>query len=164
MDLLIPEIGLIFWHTLSFLILMFLLAKFAWKPVMKAIKDRESSITSALESADKARLEMARLTNENEQLLIQARAERDEILKEAKTLQDKIVSEAKNEAQNEGAKMIAQARREIEDQKNKALAEVKEQVSTLSLDIARKLLEKEFEDPQQQKDLVDELLKDVRLN
>ena len=97
-------------------------------------------------------------------MLIRARAERDEILKEAKTLQDKIVSEAKNEAQNEGAKMIAQARREIEDQKNKALAEVKEQVSTLSLDIARKLLEKEFEDPQQQKDLVDELLKDVRLN
>jgi F-type H+-transporting ATPase subunit b len=110
MDLLIPEIGLIFWHTVSFLILLFLLTKFAWKPVLKAIKDREDNIQNALDSAEKAKLEMARLTNENEQLLKEARQERDVILKEAKELKDKIVAEAKEAAQVEGAKMIDQAK------------------------------------------------------
>lgn len=164
MDLLIPEIGLVFWHTLSFLILLFLLTKFAWKPVMKAIKERETSIESALASAEKAKLEMTRLTNENEQLLKEARAERDVILKEAKELKDKIVSEAKAEAQQEGTKLIAQAKREINDQKLKALAEVKNQVSSLSIDIARKVLVKEFENQGKQEEFVSDLLKDVRLN
>jgi len=164
MDLLIPEIGLIFWHTVSFLILLFLLTKFAWKPVLKAIKERENNIQNALDSAEKAKLEMARLTNENEQLLKQAREERDNILKEAKVLKDKIVAEAKEHAQVEGAKLIDQARREIEDQKTKALAEAKNQVSSLSLDIARKVLAKEFEDQGKQEALVSDLLKDVKLN
>lgn len=164
MDLLIPEIGLVFWHTISFLILLFLLAKFAWKPVLSAIKERESNIENALAAAEQAKLEMARLTNENEQLLKQAREERDIILKEAKELKDKIVTEAKEQAQVEGGKLIENAKREIEDQKNKALAEVKNQVSSLSLDIARKVLTKEFEDQSKQEAYVGDLLKDVRLN
>lgn len=164
MDLLIPEVGLLFWHTVSFLILLFLLTKFAWKPVMKAIKEREENIQSALDSAEKAKLEMARLTNENEQLLKEAREERDVILKEAKELKDKIVAEAKESAQAEGAKMIEQARKEINGQKQRALAEVKNEVSTLSLDIARKVLTKEFEDQSKQEALVADLLKDVKVN
>ncbi|MBE8714759.1 F0F1 ATP synthase subunit B [Sphingobacterium hungaricum] len=164
MDLLIPEIGLVFWHTVTFLILLFLLTKFAWKPIMKGIKDRETTIENALEAAEKAKLEMLRLTNENEQLLKEARAERDEILKEAKKLKDTIVSDAKVEAQETGKKMIEQARKEIDDQKIKALVEVKNQVSALSLEIARKVLTKEFEDQNAQEELVSDLLKDVKLN
>lgn len=164
MDLLIPEVGLLFWHTVSFLILLFLLTKFAWKPVLKGIKEREENIQTALDAAEKARLEMARLTNENEQLLKEAREERDAILKEAKVLKDKIVAEAKEQAQIEGAKLIASARKEIEDQKQRALAEVKSEVSSLSLEIARAVLKKEFEDQSKQEALVADLLKDVKLN
>ncbi|HLQ99917.1 MAG TPA: F0F1 ATP synthase subunit B [Sphingobacterium sp.] len=164
MDLLIPEIGLVFWQTLSFLILLFLLTKFAWKPVMKAIKDRETNIESALAAAEKAKLEMTRLTNENELLIKEARQERDELLKEAKILKGKIIQEAQQEAKAEGEKLIAQAKKEIEDQKHKALSEVKSQVSALSLDIARKVLQGEFEDNKKQEDFVSNLLKDVKLN
>lgn|SRR5690606_30532726 len=164
MDLLIPEIGLVFWHTIAFLLLLFLLTKFAWKPVLKSIKDREDSIDNALAAAEKAKLEMARLTNENEELLKAARAERDVILKEAKELKDKIVADAKLLAQEEGAKLIEQARKEIDDQKQRAVAEVKNQVSSLSLDIARKVLEQEFANQAKQEELVAGLLKDVRLN
>jgi F-type H+-transporting ATPase subunit b len=117
-----------------------------------------------LASAEKAKTEMARLTNENEQLLKEAREERDIILKEAKELKDKIVAEAKIVAQTEGAKLIENAKREIEDQKLKALVEVKNQVSALSLDIARKVLTKEFEDQGKQEALVADLLKDVKIN
>lgn len=164
MDLLLPEIGLVVWHSISFLLLLFLLTKFAWKPVLKMIKDRENSIDNALASAEKAKLEMQRLTSENEQLLKEARIERDAILKEAKELKDQIVAEAKGQAQTEGAKLIAQARKEINDQKKQALAEVKSQVSALSLDIARKVLQKEFESTSKQEELISDLLKDVKLN
>lgn len=164
MDLLVPEIGLVVWHSIAFLLLLFLLTKFAWKPVLQAIKERERSIEDALASAEKAKEEMARLTNENEQLLKQARAERDVILREAKELKDQIVADAKTLAQTEGAKLIEQARKEIDDQKKRALAEVKNQVSSLSLDIARKVLQKEFEDGRKQEALVADLLNDVKLN
>jgi len=159
-----PSIGLVFWTTVAFLLLLVLLRKFAWKPIMQAISEREKSIENALEAADKAKAEMARLTAENEQLLKAARAERDTILKEAKALKDQIVADARVQAQAEGAKLIEQARKEIDDQKKRAIAEVKEQVSALSLDIARKVLQKEFEDPARQEALVTELLKDVKLN
>lgn len=164
MDLLIPEVGLTVWHSIAFLLLLFLLSKFAWKPVLKSIKDREESIDNALASAEKAKQEMARLTSENEELLKAARAERDIILKEAKELKDQIVAEAKTSAQTEGAKLIEQAKKEIDDQKKRALAEVKNQVSVLSLDIAKKVLQQEFADQAKQEELVADLLKDVRLN
>jgi len=159
-----PSIGLVFWTTVAFLLLLVLLWKFAWKPIMQAIGEREKSIEDALTSAEKAKEEMARLTNENEQLLKAARAERDVILKEAKELKDQIVADAKVLAQTEGAKLIEQARKEIDDQKKRAIAEVKHQVSSLSLEIARKVLQKEFEDQEKQEALVADLLKDVKLN
>lgn len=164
MDLLIPEIGLVVWHSIAFLLLLFLLAKFAWKPVLKSIKEREDSIDNALASAEKAKQEMARLTSENEELLKAARAERDVILKEAKDLKDQIVADAKQTAQVEGVKLIEQAKKEIDDQKKRALAEVKNQVSVLSLDIAKKVLQQEFANEAKQEELVADLLKDVRLN
>jgi len=156
--------GLFFWQLIILLIVIFILGKFAWKPIVNALEEREQGIADALASAEKAKVEMARLTNENEQLLKEAREERDIILKEAKDLKDKIVADAKIAAQTEGAKLIEHAKREIEDQKLKALAEVKNQVSALSLDIARKVLTKEFEDQGKQEALVADLLKDVKIN
>ncbi|MEJ5994743.1 F0F1 ATP synthase subunit B [Pedobacter sp. Du54] len=164
MDLFSPSIGLIVWSSIVFLTLLFILAKFAWKPVMAAIKEREQFIDDALNKAELAKQEMARLTAQNEDLMKQARAERDEILKEAKTLKDNIVNEAKTQAQTEGAKLIEKARIEIENQKKAALAELKGQVSTLSLDIAERVLRSQLDDKAKQQDLVTSLLKDVELN
>ncbi|RWU05704.1 MULTISPECIES: F0F1 ATP synthase subunit B [Pedobacter] len=164
MDLLVPEIGLLAWNTISFLVLVFLLGKFAWKPIMKGIHDREKSIDEALNKAELARQEMARLSSQNEELMKQAREERDQILKEAKTLKDSIVNEAKTQAQTEGAKLIEKARIEIENQKKAALAELKGQVSALSLDIAERVLRSQLDDKAKQQELVNNLLKDVELN
>ena len=163
MELVTPEIGLVFWTTVSFLILFFLLAKFAWKPIMGAIDDRERSIEDALLKAEAAKDEMARLTNENEALLKETRAERDLILQEAKKLKDQIIHEAKDSAQKEGARQIELARIEINNQKNIAMADVKNQVAALSLEIAEKILRKQFEDQSKQDDLVADLLKEVKL-
>lgn len=163
MELVTPEIGLVFWTTVSFLILFFLLAKFAWKPIMSAIDDRERSIEDALLKAEAAKDEMARLTNENEALLKETRAERDLILLEAKKLKDQIIHEAKDSAQKEGARQIELARIEINNQKNIAMADVKNQVASLSLEIAEKILRKQFEDQSKQDDLVADLLKEVKL-
>ena len=164
MNLLIPEVGLLVWNTISFLVLVFLLGKFAWKPIMKGIHDREQSIDEALNKAELARQEMARLSSQNEELMKQAREERDQILKEAKSLKDSIVNEAKNQAQAEGAKLIEKARIEIENQKKAALAELKGQVSALSLDIAERVLRTQLDDKAKQQELVNNLLKDVELN
>jgi F-type H+-transporting ATPase subunit b len=164
MELVTPSIGLVFWTLVSFLILLLLLKKLAWKPVLGAINERERSIEDALNRAEIAREEIASLTNQNESLLKQARAERDEILKQAKILKDQIVAEAKDSAQAEGAKMIEKAKIEINNQKIAALSEVKNQVATLSLEIAEKVLRHQFEDKQKQEVLVSELLKGVKLN
>jgi len=164
MELLVPEFGLVILQTIAFLLLMFLLAKFAWKPVLAAIKEREQSIDEALNKAELAKQEMTRLTAQNEELMKEAREERDRILKEAKTLKDNIVLEAKTQAQTEGTKLIEKAKIEIENQKKAALAELKNQVSTLSLDIAERVLRTQLEDKTKQQDLVNNLLKDVELN
>lgn len=164
MDLLLPEFGLVILQTIAFLLLMFLLAKFAWKPVLAAIKEREQSIDEALNKAELAKQEMTRLTAQNEELMKEAREERDRILKEAKALKDSIVQEAKTQAHTEGSKLIEKAKIEIENQKKAALAELKNQVSTLSLDIAERVLRTQLEDKAKQQDLVANLLKDVELN
>ena len=164
MDLLVPEIGLLVWNTIAFLVLVFVLGKFAWKPIMKGISDREKSIDEALNKAELARQEMARLSSQNEELMKQARVERDEILKEAKMLKDGIVAEAKLQAQTEGTKLIEKARIEIENQKKAALAELKGQVSALSLDIAERVLRSQLDDKAKQQELVNSLLQDVELN
>lgn len=164
MELLVPEIGLVVFQTIAFLLLMFILAKFAWKPVLAAIKEREQTIDEALNKAELAKQEMVRLAAQNEESMKEARAERDLILKEAKNLKDTIVNEARVQAQTEGAKLIEKAKIEIENQKKAALAELKSQVSSLSLDIAERVLRSQLADQAKQQDLVAALLKDVELN
>lgn len=164
MELVTPSIGLVFWTFIAFILLLILLRKFAWTPIMGAIHEREQSIDEALNKAELAKQEMARLTSQNQDLMQQARAERDEILKEAKTLKDGILNEAKKQAQVEGAKLIEKAKIEIENQKKAALAEVKDQVSSLSLEIAERVLRTQLDDKAKQETLVANLLKDVELN
>jgi F-type H+-transporting ATPase subunit b len=163
MELVTPEIGLVFWTTISFLILLFLLGKFAWKPILGALNDRERFIEDSLSKAEAAKEEMARLTNENESLLKLARAERDQILTEARKVKEQMIVDAKELAHKEGARMIELARVEINNQKSIAMADVKNQVATLSLQIAEKVLRKQFEDQQKQDELVSQLLKEVKL-
>ena len=164
MDLVTPNPGLIFWTALTFLILLYVLRKYAWKPILKAVTDRENSIESALLKADAVREEMARLTHENEALLKQARAERDAIIAEGTKVKNQIISEAKESAQKEGARQVELARQEINTQKAIAIADVKNQVASLSLEIAEKILRKQFEDQKKQDELVKELLKEVKLS
>jgi len=163
MELVTPEIGLVVWTALSFFILLFLLGKFAWKPILGAITERETFIEESLRKAEAAKDEMSRLTNENEALLKQARVERDAILAEAKKVKDQIISDAKEAAHTEGARQIELARVEINNQKAIAMADVKNQVASLSLEIAEKVLRKQFEDQQKQDELVSQLLKEVKL-
>ena len=164
MDIVTPEIGMVFWTTVAFLLLLFILGKYAWKPIMAALREREQSIEDALLAAEKAKEEMVKLNNESERLIKEARAERDLILKEAKATREGIVSEAKKQAQVEGARMIAKAKDEINTQKNAALAEVKNQVALLSLEIAEKVIGKQFEDKKKQENLVADLLENMKLN
>lgn len=156
--------GLFFWMLILFVILVFLLKKFAWKPILDAVNEREEGIRNALLSAEEAKKEMQNLKADNEKLLQEARAERDAMLKEAREIKDKIVSEAKEEAQTQGAKMIEQAKATIESEKNAAMAELKNQVSSLSLEIAEKVLKSELSDKESQTRLVEKMLGDVKLN
>lgn len=163
MQLTSPE-SLIFWTTIIFIVFFFLLAKFAWKPILGAVKSREESINEALASAEAARLEMQNLTADNERILKEARAERDAMLKEAREMKEQMIAESKNEAQEQGQKLIAQAKLAIENEKNAAMVELKSQVSTLSLSIAEKLLKEELSNKESQTKLVEKLLGDVKLN
>jgi F-type H+-transporting ATPase subunit b len=159
-----PDPGLFIWSTVAFLILFFLLSKFAWKPIVKALDERERSIEDALSKAEMAKVEMAKLISENEDLLKEARLERDSILKEAKEIKDQIINDAKDQAKIEGAKLIEKAKDEITNQKLAAMAEIKNQVSSLSLAIAEKVLRNQLEDQDKQQALVNDLLKEVKLN
>ncbi|MCC9135860.1 F0F1 ATP synthase subunit B [Pontibacter silvestris] len=164
MELVTPGIGLIFWQTVTFLIVLFLLGKFAWKPIMKALHDRESSIENALSAAEKAKLEMQALKADNEKLLAEARLERDRILKEATEAGNSIVETAREKANEEGARMLAQAREAIENEKRAAITEVKNMAAALSVDIAERILKRELNDPRAQQALVQEYISGVTLN
>ena len=163
MNLTHPE-SLLFWNTLIFLILLFLLAKFAWKPIMNAVKQREDSINQALEAAEEAQKQMQNLKADNERLLAEARAQRDLILKEAREIKDKIVAEAKEEAGREGHKLIQQAQQAIESEKKVAIAQLKDQVAALSIEMAQKVMLNELSDEKKQTALINEYLKGVTLN
>ena len=163
MQLTSPE-SLIFWTTIIFVIFFFLLAKFAWKPILGAVKSREESINNALASAEAARREMQNLTADNERILQEARMERDALLKEAREMKDKMIADSKHEAQLQGERMIEQAKTAIEAEKNAAMAELKSQVSSLSLEIAEKLLKEELSNKEAQTKLVERMLGDVKLN
>lgn len=164
MELVTPEWGLIFWTTLSFLILLFILRKFAWKPILYAVNDRETSIEKALAEAENARKEMQNLRADNERILQEARAEREAMLKEAREIKDKIVTDAKEQAQAEGEKMIKQAKATIESEKKAAVADIKNQVAELSISIAEKVIRENFSNKQKQLKLVDGMLGDLKLN
>lgn len=159
-----PDPGLFIWSTVIFLILFFLLSKFAWKPIVKALDERERFIEESLAKAAMAKAEMEKLISENEDLLKEARLKRDIILKEARDIKDQIVNDAKEQAKAEGAKLIEKAKLEITNQKLAAMAEIKTQVSSLSIEIAEKVLRKQFEDQAKQEALVNDLLKEVKLN
>ncbi|AMD84693.1 ATP synthase F0 subcomplex B subunit [Capnocytophaga haemolytica] len=163
MNLTSPE-SLLFWNTLIFLILLYILAKYAWKPILSAVKTREENINKALESAEEAKKQIQNLKADNERLLAEARAERDVMLKEAKEIKDKMIAEAKGEAQAEGAKLIAQARQAIESEKKVALAQLKDEVASLSIDIAQRVMQNELSDTKKQTSLINEYLKSATLN
>ena len=164
MSLITPEFGLLFWQTLIFLLLLLLLAKFAWKPILGSLKEREDSIDQALKMAEQAKLEMQSLKAGNEKLLADARHERDQMLKEGQSMAAQFVEQAKTSASEEANRITQQAREAIQQEKNQALAEVKNTAAQLSLDIAERILRRELADPTAQQKLVDEYLKDVKLN
>ena len=164
MDLITPEIGLLFWQTIVFLVLILILAKFAWKPILGAVKEREDSINNALSSAEEARKEMQNLKADNEQLRKEARAERDAILKEARELKEKVLASATEEAQTKADMIVAQAKESIEMEKKAAMAEIKSQVASLSIEIAEKVIRKELSSKEKQHQMINEMLGDVTLN
>tara|TARA_R110001592_G_scaffold325782_7_gene606426 strand:+ start:17215 stop:17709 length:495 start_codon:yes stop_codon:yes gene_type:complete len=164
MELIKPAIGLVFWTLVVFLILLVLLKKFAWTPILTAVKSREESINNALNSAEKAKEEMASLQSSNEQLLKDAYEQRDELLRTAKQSHDAIVAEAKGNAQAEADKIIAKAQAEIIAQKNAAVSEIKTQVASLSIEIAEKLLKQELSADSKQKELANTLVAELSLN
>jgi len=166
MEKLIAEfsVGLFFWQTLLFLTLLFLLRKFAWKPILGAVNSREESIKKALDSAKEAEEKMASITAKNEEFLKQAREERAVILREAKDAKDAIVAEAKGVAQKEADRILVSANEQIAIERMKAVTELKNQVGKLSLEIAEKILTAELDDESKQEALVNNLVEDVNLN
>ena len=164
MDLIVPSIGLIFWMTITFLIVFLLLRKMAWKPILASLKERENSIQSALDSAEKAKQEMQALQASNEAILLEARNERDKLLKEARETKDNIISEAKAGAQKEADKIMQNAKESIQSEKTAAMDELKNQVAKLSIEIAEKIIRTELSSDEKQKALVNTMLDEVNLN
>jgi len=164
MQLLTPGVGLIIWQLIVFLGLFFLLAKLAWKPILKSLKDREESIQGALDTAEKARLEMAQLKSDNEKLLKEARDERDKMLREAREISNRIKQEAQGDAKKSADKIIDDARAAINIEKQAALKDVRTQVALFSLEVAEKLIKKNLSDDKSQKELVDAFVKDIKVN
>ncbi|SRX52659.1 F0F1 ATP synthase subunit B [Aequorivita sp. CIP111184] len=156
--------GLFIWQIIIFVLLLFLLRKFAWKPILNAVNDREEGIKNALDSAEKAKLEMQNLQADNEKLLQEARVEREMMMKEAREIKAKMIADAKEDAKTEADKMVAQAQAAIESEKKSAIAELKQQVASLSLEIAEKVVKHELSDKDKQLKLVNEMLGDAKLN
>ena len=166
MEKLINEfsIGLFFWQLVLFIGLVLLLRKFAWKPILDSVNDREEGIKNALDSAEKAKLEMQNLQADNQKLLKEARAERETMLKEARDIKNKMIEDAKGEAQTQANKMIAQAQAAIESEKTAAMAELKNHVAGLSLEIAEKVVRTELSNKDKQLQLVETMLAEKSLN
>lgn len=158
------SLGLFILQFVLFIGLVFLLKKFAWKPILDAVNEREDGIKNALLAAENAKKEMQNLKSDNEKLLAEARLERDAMMKEAREIKEKMINDAKTEAQVAGEKMIAQAKAAIDSEKNAAMAELKAQVSALSLNIAEKILKEELSSKESQTKLVEKMLDDVKLN
>ena len=164
MELVNPGIGLIVWMTLAFLAILYILGKYAWKPIMKALKERESSIHDALNSAEKAKEEMKKMEFSNEQLLLEAKNERDIILSTARKIKESIIEESKQKASEEANRIIVSAKESIQNEKMAAMTDLKNQLAKLSLEVAKKILKKELSDPKKQEEYSKELMKDVKFN
>jgi F-type H+-transporting ATPase subunit b len=164
MELVKPEFGLLFWMFVTFFIVLFLMKKFAWGPILKMIHEREETIENALNEAQKARQEIADMQSSNEKLLQEARMERDKILKEAREIRESMLNESKAKATAEYEKILATAKADIQTEKMAAINEMKNQVAVLSLEIAEKILRSELASDQKQKDLVTKLASDIKLN
>lgn len=164
MGIIEPGIGLLFWMTLTFVILLFLLGKFAWKPIVNAVNERETSIVDALNQAKLAKKEMEDLKSDNERILREAKIERDGILKEAREIKERIVTEAKDIAKAEGDKIIEAAKQTITAEKNAAMADIKSQIGTLSVNIAESILKQKLDNSEAQNELVQNYLNKSNLN
>nr|WP_321450262.1 F0F1 ATP synthase subunit B [uncultured Carboxylicivirga sp.] len=164
MGLLTPDPGLVFWTTITFGLLVFLLSKYAWKPIMHALKAREETIEFSLMAATKAKAEIEDLNIEKERILEEAKAERDSLIKEARDLKQNILDEAKGKAQEEADKILVNARELIEREKKEVIQEMRRQVAELSVNIAGKLLEQELESTDMQKAIIDKYLQEVNFN
>jgi F-type H+-transporting ATPase subunit b len=164
MDLLLPHLGLIVWTVLAFLIVLFILKKFAWKPILKGLNERETNIANSIATAEKVKLEMAQLKSENEALLASAREERAAMLKEAKEMKDKMINDAKDEAKNQAAKIIAEAQSSINNQKMAALTDIKNQVGKMVVEVSEKILRRELSDKAQQESYIRQLAEEIKLN
>ena len=159
MELVTPGIGLIFWTSVVFIVLIILLKKFAWSPILKAVDDRNKSINEALSSAEKAKAEMEQLSANNEKILQEARIERDSIIKEARTIKENTISEAKSKASSEAEKIILSAKEQISNEKMKAMIELKNEIADISIQMAEKIIKSELKDVKSQKNLIEETLK-----
>ncbi|MFT5078398.1 MAG: F-type H+-transporting ATPase subunit b [Planctomycetota bacterium] len=166
MEKLIGEfsLGLFFWQSLLFILLLFLLRKYAWKPILNAVNEREEGIKDALASAENAKLEMQNLQADNQKLIQEARAERELMMKDAREIKTKMIADAKDEAQAAANKTIANAQATIQAEKKAAIADIKSQVATLSVEIAEKVVKQELSNKDKQLELVASMLKDAKLN
>jgi F-type H+-transporting ATPase subunit b len=164
MELVSPGIGLIFWMTLAFGIVLYILKKFAWKPILQSLRDREESIEEALNTANKAREEMKQLKFDNESLLKQAKEERDAILRDARKVKESIIEESKTKANEEANRIVESAKESIQNEKMAAMTDLKNQLATLSIEVAEKILKDELSEDKKQKEYVQRLIKDVKFN
>ena len=164
MSLLTPNPGLIFWMLVVFLMVVFILAKFAWKPIIKGLKDRENEIQGALDLAERTKAEMIKLKSDNEKLIAEANAVRDRILRDAKEASDRMIAESKDRAAVEGQKMIDSARDTIRNEQQAAIAKMRKEVATLSLEIAEQVLHRELKDKESQEKLIADLASSARMN
>lgn len=164
MGLVIPDTGLLIWMLITFSIVLWILGKYAWKPIMKSLKNREETIRGSLDAAKKAKEEIEELKEENKKVMAEARAERDNLLKEAREVREKLIKEAELDAKAKANKMLEDARLQISSEKEKALTELKSSVAELTIDISEKILRKELSDKQKQTEYINSIVKDVKLN
>lgn len=164
MRLLTPELGLLFWTLLAFLIVFFVLRKYAWGPILNSLDQREKNIAGSLETADRVKREMAQLKNENEELMARAREERSAMLKEARDIKDRIVAEAKEQAKAEANKIIIDAQQQINAQKMAAITDVKNEVGKLVVEVTEKVLRRQLAGKEAQEQHIKELISDIKLS
>lgn len=163
MDLVTPQLGLLVWPALSFLLLLLVLRKFAWKPILESVNERDQQIRQALDAATEAQEAMRRLQSDNDKLMAEARAQRDTMLAEAKKTRDHIVAEARSKAEEEGKRLLELARQDIANDRKAAMTEVRNLIANLSVDIAEKLLRKELEKTDSQQAYLRQQLDDLRI-